>query len=88
MALDKTVSYTGQKSVSTLGGQIRIDEGRGRMVIFDSQTQVELVTIDRTGFLFDDGVDRRIKIGTNPKNGDVVIAVSPPGEDVIDLLLE
>ena len=64
MAFNSTVSYSGQNIISTLGGTIRIEEGRGRMVIQDSQTLVELVNIDRTGFLFSDGIDRRIKLVT------------------------
>lgn len=84
MAIVKDVSYTGNKSVSTLGGQIRLDEGRGRLVVFDSQTQVELTVVDRTGFLFNDGTDRRIKLGSYLAR--VGQWVSKPGEDVIDLL--
>lgn len=84
MAIEKTVSYTGQQSVSTLGGQIRIEEGRGRMVVYDSDTQTELTVLDRTGFLFNDGTDRRIKLGSYASR--VGLWISKEGNDVIDLL--
>lgn len=84
MAIETTVSYTGQQSVSTLGGQIRLEEGRGRLVVYDSTTQTELTTLDRTGFLFSDGTDRRIKLGSYATR--VGLWISKDGNDVIDLL--
>lgn len=35
MALDKTVSYTGQNQVDTLSSRLRIEEGKGYLVIYD-----------------------------------------------------
>jgi len=84
MAIIKEITTSGQNSVSTLSGSIRLEEGRGRLVVYDSQTGVELTTLDRTGFLFSDGTDRRIKLGSYASR--VVLAISKPGEDVIDLL--
>lgn len=69
---------------ATLNGSIRLEEGRGRMVIQDTQTLVELVNIDRTGFLFSDGVSRRIKLGMYAAR--VGLWISQEGEDVISLL--
>lgn len=80
------VSYRGSVNVQTLSGDIRIEEGRGRMVIYDPITQRELNVVDRTGYLFSDANSRRIKIGSAPDDGRVGIWVSKPGEDVIDLL--
>lgn len=84
MAIVKTITQPGNNLISTLGGQIQIDEGRGLMRIYDSQTANDLVVIDRTGFLFSDGTDRRIKIGSYALR--VGMWQSKPGEDVIDLL--
>lgn len=84
MSFESTVSYSGQNIISTLGGAIRIEEGRGRMVIQDNQSLVELVNIDRTGFLFSDGTDRRIKLGSFATR--VGLWISKPGIDVIDQL--
>lgn len=86
MAITETFSYTGQSSVSTYGGQIRLEQASGRLVIYDPITQRELNVVDRTGYLFSDATDRRIKIGTAPDDGRVGIWQSKPGEDVIDLL--
>jgi len=84
MAFESTTSYSGQNIISTIDGQIRIEEGRGRMVIYDNASLVELVTIDRTGFLFSDGTNRRIKLGSFALK--VGLWISKDGEDVIDLL--
>jgi hypothetical protein len=81
---DAVITHSGSSSFSTLGGEIRIEEGRGRMVIYDPNNQQELVVVDRTGFLFSDSTDRRIKIGSFATR--VGLWVSKDGEDVIDLL--
>lgn len=84
MVVIKEITTSGQNSVSTLSGSIRLEEGRGRLVVYDSQTGVELTTLDRTGFLFSDGTDRRIKLGSFA--GRVGLWLSPEGSDVIELL--
>lgn len=84
MAIIKEISLAGQNSVATLSGNIRLEEGRGRLVVYDSVTNNELVTLDRTGFLFNDGTNRRIKLGSYATR--VGLWISKEGEDVIDLL--
>lgn len=84
MAIVKKITQPGNNLISTLGGQIQIDEGRGMMRIYDSTTQNDLVIIDRTGFLFSDGTDRRIKLGSYALR--VGLWISEEGDDVIDLL--
>lgn len=84
MVFVETVRTPGQGIVSTLNGDIQLQEGQGRMVIYDPVSQVELVNIDRTGFLFSDGTDRRIKLGSFALR--VGLWISREGEDVIDLL--
>lgn len=78
------IIHKGQNSISTLGGQIRIEEGRGRLVIYDGNK--ELTIVDRDGFLFSDADERRIKIGNSPQGDRVGIWQSKNGEDVIELL--
>lgn len=84
MAIITKITQPGNNLISTLGGQIQIDEGRGMMRIYDSETANDLVVIDRTGFLFSDGTDRRIKLGSYALR--VGFWLSPEGQDVIDLL--
>ena len=84
MAIIKEITTSGQSNISTLSGSIRIEEGRGRLVVYDSATNLELTTLDRTGFLFSDGTDRRIKLGSYAAR--VGLWVSKPGQDVITLL--
>lgn len=86
MAYIENVAYQGQQSTSTLAGDIRLEQGRGRLVIYDPILQTELNVVDRTGYLFSDGVNRRIKIGSAPTDGRVGIWTSKPGVDVIDEL--
>lgn len=84
MSYQETIRTPGQGLVSTLSGDIQIQEGIGRMVIYDPTSQVELVNIDRTGFLFSDGTNRRIKLGSFATR--VGFWLSKEGEDVINLL--
>lgn len=81
MAFITKITQPGQNIISTLNGAIQIDEGLGLMRIYDSTTGVTLVNIDRTGFLFSDGVDRRIKLGSYATR--VGLWISRPGIDVI-----
>lgn len=76
--------YNSQGIVSTLDGSIQLQQSRGRLVVTDPATSVELTTLDRNGFLFNDGTRRRILLG---KYGlEVGFWLSPPDKDVIDLL--
>lgn len=81
-----TIKYKGQSSVATLGGQIKLEQGRGRLVIYDPITQRELNVVDREGYTFSDATVRRIRIGQSPTGDRVGIWVSKPGIDVIDNL--
>lgn len=65
MVLVKKAAYSGSNLISTLGGQIRIEEGRGRMVIYDSDTGDEVNVVDRTGYYLTDGV---VSTKINPGN--------------------
>lgn len=49
MAYEAQVSYTGQKSTSTLSAKLRIDEGRGYMVVHDSTDNRLLIGVDPDG---------------------------------------
>lgn len=84
--VDITTKREGQNTVATLNGAIAIQEGRGRLVIYDPITQRELNVVDNTGYLFSDATDRRIKLGLKPDLSDVGLYISKAGEDVIDLL--
>ena len=59
MSFESSISYSGQKTISTIGGQIRIEEGRGRMVIYDPNTQEErqVHTINGSRYNDENGVE-------------------------------
>lgn len=38
MAIQTKKKYTGQKSTAVLSGKLRIEEGNGRMVVYDAST--------------------------------------------------
>lgn len=80
----ESLTTPGQGLVSSLNGQIQIDEAQAKMRIYDPQLATDLVVIDRTGFLFSDGTDRRIKLGSYATR--VGLWISKPGEDVVGLL--
>lgn len=79
-------NYLGQNTVATLNGKIAIEEGRGRMVVRDANTNRELTVVDYDGFTFADPADRRIRMGNDPSRTRVGLWISKPSEDVIDLL--
>lgn len=74
----------GDGRVQTLSGSITLEEATGRLVVRDGVTNDELVRLDRDGFLFNDGNNRRILLGRYATR--VGLWISRPGEDVIDLL--
>lgn len=80
------IRYKGQSSVSTLGGQIKLEQNRGRLVVYDPETQRELNVVDRQGYTFSDATVRRIRIGSSPNDDRVGIWVSKPTIDVITQL--
>lgn len=82
--VNDVTTYRGQNTISTLNGDIKLETGRGRLAIYDPALNTELVVLDRTGFLFSDGTDRRIKLGSYALR--VGFWMSKDGEDVIDLL--
>jgi len=54
--------YSGQNTVSTLNGEIKIEEGRGRMVIRDPDTQNEIQVHDRQGSHYNDDQGREMTL--------------------------
>lgn len=80
----ESITTPGQGLVSSLNGQIQIDQAQAKMRIYDPQLATDLVVVDRTGFLFSDGTDRRIKLGSYATR--VGLWISKPGVDVIDEL--
>lgn len=80
----ENITTPGQGLVSSLNGQIQIDEAQAKMRIYDPQLATDLVVVDRTGFLFSDGTDRRIKLGSYATR--VGLWISKDGIDVIEAL--
>ena len=58
MSVEKDVSYSGQGRVSSIGGQIRLEQGSGRLVIYDPKTQTERVVHDVSGSHYKDDQGR------------------------------
>lgn len=59
------ITHKGQKTTSTLGGEIRLEEGKGRLVIYDPITHEEINIVDRTGYYLTDGT---VSTKINPGN--------------------
>ena len=84
MALDKNVSYTGQKNVSTFNGKIRIDDIRGFVGIADENNVVRsrldllgLTTVDPDG-------TERLRAGIARSDGRSGFWDTKPGIDLRD----
>ncbi|QXT26454.1 MAG: hypothetical protein HXK95_03485 [Candidatus Nanogingivalaceae bacterium] len=85
MAIEKNVEFQGDKVVNSLGGNIKINQTTGEIII--SNNGVILTRINKDGFVYseEDGT-RRILIGKHPKTGNVIEAISKAGVDVISEL--
>lgn len=85
MAIEKNVEFQGDKVVNSLGGNIKINQTTGEIII--SNNGVILTRINKDGFVYseEDGT-RRILIGKHPKTGNVIEAISKAGIDVINEL--
>lgn len=85
MAIEKNVEFQGDKVVNSLGGNIKINQTTGEIII--SNNGVVLTRINKDGFVYseEDGT-RRILIGKHPKTGNVIEAISKAGIDVISEL--
>lgn len=85
MAIEKNVEFQGDKVVNSLGGNIKINQTTGEIII--SNNGVILTKINKDGFVYseEDGT-RRILIGKHPKTGNVIEAISKAGVDVINEL--
>ena len=85
MAIEKNVEFQGDKVGNSLGGNIKINQTTGEIII--SNNGVILTRINKDGFVYseEDGT-RRILIGKHPKTGNVIEAISKAGVDVISEL--
>lgn len=85
MAIVKNVEFQGSKVISTNNGDISINKGTGELLI--RKNGVVLTRVASQGFIYSepDGT-RRILIGSHPKDGHVIEAISDPGVDVIQEL--
>ena len=81
--MKEVLKLKGSTIISSITGQLRIEEGSGRLVIYDPINRRELVVLDGSG-LFSDGAYKRIKIGAYATR--VGLWVSKEGKDVIELL--
>ena len=85
MGIVKSVQHSGSTRTSTLSGNIELNENTGQLIV---RNGVHILTqLDSDGFTYaqPDGV-RRIRIGTNPKDGTIGDWISKPNVDVIDEL--
>ena len=49
MALEKDISHSGQNTIGTLGGNVRLDESKGELVAFNGANNIGLFGFDSTG---------------------------------------
>ena len=85
MAIVKNVEFQGSKVISTNNGDISINQGTGELLI--RKNGVVLTRVTSQGFIYSEpNGTRRILIGSHPKDGHVIKAISDPGIDVIQEL--
>lgn len=85
MGIVKSVQHSGSTRTSTISGNIELNQNTGQFIV---RNGVHVLTqLDSDGFTYaqPDGI-RRIRIGTNPKDGTIGEYISKPNVDVIDEL--
>lgn len=83
--MEETVKFRGQKSISTLNGDISLNQNAGNLIV--RRNGIELTRVDARGFTYSqqDG-KRRILLGAAPNDGRVGFWISKTNIDVINQL--
>lgn len=85
MEIVKNVEFEGSKVISTLNGNIELNQKTGELLI--RKNGRVLTRINSQGFIYsDEDGTRRILIGAHPKTGEIIEAISQLDRDVIDEL--
>lgn len=85
MSIVKNVEFEGSKVVSTLNGNIELNQNTGELII--RKNGKVMTRINSKGFVYsEENGTRRILIGAHPKTGEIVEVISVAGVDVIEEL--
>jgi hypothetical protein len=85
MAIIKNVELQGNKVVSTLNGNIELNQNTGELLVRKDGNI--LTRVNSQGFIYSEPSGlRRILIGAHPIDSHVIEAISDPGIDVINEL--
>lgn len=79
MSFDSETSYSGQDITATANGIIRLEEGRGRLVV--QKDTVEVLVVNENGVLQNDSANDRVRLGKRSM-GDSGLFVSRVGVNV------
>lgn len=80
MAYESEVTYSGQQNISTIGGGVRLDEGRGRLVI--SENGDDVITLSKQGLdFFNESGINDIRLGKMP-DGQRYLLIMKPGYSI------
>ena len=78
----KNVEFQGNKVVSTLNGNIELNQNTGELLVRKDGSI--LTRVNSQGFIYGEpGGVRRILIGAHPVDAHIIEAISKPGIDVI-----
>lgn len=79
------ITYPGQRKVSTLSGDISLEQNLGRLIV--RRNGIVLTQLDSEGYTYSQpsGV-RRIREGASPSDGRIGHWISKPDVDVVELL--
>lgn len=83
MNLVTEVTHSGEASTSTLAGDVRLEQGKGRLVVYDPITETQLQVLDIDGLKTYNGADGKeiVRVGRLP-DGTYGFAVARNGHDI------
>lgn len=85
MAIVKNISHSGDRLTSTNNGQIELNEGTGELIIRSGANVITRINSEGFTYSQTDGL-KRIRLGLNPKTGEIGEWISKPTVDVVEEL--
>lgn len=77
------ISLSSERRISTLSGDIRLEQNRGRLAVYQSNTGVARTVVDVLGLTTSDpDGTQRLRAGITRSDGRTIIYASEPGVDI------
>lgn len=87
MNFQQTVKQGSDEKISSNDGTLIVNQTTAEIIIRDKSTYLPRVIISSNGFIYyDEDGKPRIYVGSDPKDGHIIEAISTNGKDVLNEL--